>query len=250
MTGEPQPAALRELAVEAAGVGGRLCGSHFGAALRAESKSRAGDLVTAVDRAAEAAVRAALLGARPDDAILGEEQGLTPGRSGLVWVIDPLDGTTNYTRRIPFYATSVAVQRESDGQWLAGAVCAPSLSCTWSAASGLGATAEGEAGPRSLPLQIAPSSARLLGTGLSYDAGLRLQQIGRLGALMADYTDMRRIGAAALDLCLLAQGSFDAFIEDDLAVHDWAAGALIAEEAGAEVIRPTAAGGTVYARWR
>ncbi|CAA0129485.1 Inositol-1-monophosphatase [Mycolicibacterium vanbaalenii] len=242
-------AGLRELAVTAARYGAGVCLRRSTEGGDVVTKGAAGDLVTAVDRAAEEAVRQVLLDARPDDALLGEELPAHPGSSGLQWVIDPLDGTTNFTRRIPFYGTSVGV-RDGDGVWLAAAVCAPVLDTTWSAARGTGAQVETASGREDLPLALATSSASVLGTGLSYDATHRRRQLRELGWLMVDYTDMRRFGAAAIDLCLVAQGSLDAFVEDDLGVHDWAAGALIAEEAGAQVHRPTDRDATMSAHWR
>lgn len=246
----PPAEELRALAAGAAQAGADICLRRSGQPLVAETKSAAGDVVTAVDRDAEATVRAVIAAARPDDAIAGEELAPQPGAGGLEWVIDPLDGTANYTRRIPYYATSVAVRRVPDGRWLAGAVCAPALGSTWSAAAGAGARVATSGAIHPLPLQLPQTTARLLGTGLSYDAGRRRRQVRELGALLTDYTDMRRFGAAAVDLCLVAQGSLDAFVEDDLAVHDWAAGALIAEEAGAVVSRPDIGRDAMSAHWR
>ncbi|WP_422747541.1 inositol monophosphatase family protein [Mycobacterium sp. WMMD1722] len=245
----PAADALRAVAVSAAQAGADICLRRAGTPLAAQTKSAAGDVVTAVDREAEAAVRAVLTAARPGDAIVGEELAPWAGTSGFEWVVDPLDGTTNYTRRIPFFGTSVAVRSLSDGAWLAGAVCAPALATTWSAAAGHGARAATGGAITDLPLDLPSTSARLIGTGLSYDPGRRRRQVRELGALLTDYTDMRRLGAAALDLCLVAQGSLDAFVEDDLAVHDWAAGALIAQEAGAHVARPGAGSEAVSAHW-
>ncbi|MDO3402427.1 inositol monophosphatase family protein [Mycolicibacterium neoaurum] len=239
---------LRLLAIEAARRGAAVCMQHWGERVPIATKAAAGDVVTAVDTAAEQTVREILLAARPDDGVLGEELAEQLGTGPVQWVVDPLDGTTNYVRRLPFFGTSVAARSRVDGSWLAGAVCAPALGTTWSAAKGLGARLDSGNGEVSLPLPLMESSVRLLGTGLSYDPGHRRRQLRDLGAVMTEYTDMRRFGAAALDLCLLAQGSLDAFIEDDLAVHDWAAGALIAEEAGATVSR--AEDGGVSARRR
>ncbi|MCV7226854.1 inositol monophosphatase family protein [Mycolicibacterium komossense] len=238
---------LRRLAVEAARRGAAVCLQKLGESVDVATKSAPGDVVTAVDRAAEEVVRAVLLAARPHDSVLGEELAEHVGSGTLQWVVDPLDGTTNYTRRIPYFATSVGVRSISDGSWLAGAVSAPALGSTWSAAKGAGAQLESNGETVALPISLLQSTVRLVGTGLSYDPGHRRRQLRELNTLMAGYTDMRRFGAAAIDLCLLAQGSLDAFVEDDLAVHDWAAGALIAEEAGAEVMRDS---GAVSARWR
>jgi len=240
---------LRALAVAAAQRGGRVCLKWFGTPTEVATKGADGDVVTEVDRAAEEAVRAVVLEARPDDSLCGEELQPHTGSSALQWVVDPLDGTTNFVRRLAYFATSVAV-RDADGEWLAGAVCAPALGLTWSAAKGLGARLHSAGGSEALPLSLSPSSARVIGTGLSYDPARRREQIDRLATLMDGYTDLRRFGAAAIDLCLVAQQSLDAFVEDDLALHDWAAGALIAEEAGAHVTRPVGESGAVSARWQ
>ncbi len=239
---------LRLLAIEAARRGAAVCMQHWGEQVPIATKAAAGDVVTAVDTAAEQAVREVLLTARPEDGVLGEELAEQVGSGPVQWVVDPLDGTTNYVRRLPFFGTSVAARSRVDGSWLAGAVCAPALRSTWSAAKGLGAQLDSGGGDVRLPLPLMESTVRLLGTGLSYDPGHRRRQLRDLGAVMTGYTDMRRFGAAALDLCLVAQGSLDAFVEDDLAVHDWAAGALIAEEAGATVSRAEDGGVSAHRR--
>ncbi|TFV58951.1 inositol monophosphatase [Mycobacterium sp. PS03-16] len=241
---------LRELAVTAAQRGAYVCLRRSQESVTVETKSAAGDVVTPVDREAEEVVRAVLLTTRPGDAVVGEELAPHAGTSGLEWVIDPLDGTANFTRQVPYYGTSVAVRRRDDDVWLAGAVCAPAIGSTWSAAAGEGARVEAAGFTRTLPLPLPATSARLIGTGLSYDPDRRRRQIRELPALVADFTDMRRFGAAALDLCLVAQRSLDAFVEEDLDVHDWAAGALIAEEAGAAVHRPRPGHDAMSARWR
>lgn len=240
---------LRVLAIEAARRGAAVCLRQWGEPVEVHTKSAAGDVVTTVDRTAEEAVRAMLLDARPDDGVLGEELAEHVGPGPVQWVVDPLDGTTNYTRRIPYFATSVAARSTVDGGWLVGAVCAPALGIVWSAAKNFGALVDSGPGGQPLPLAMVQSSARLIGTGLSYDPSHRRRQVRELGALMTDYTDMRRFGAAAIDLCLVAQGSLDAFVEDDLAVHDWAAGALIAEEAGVRVSRPAGCDTVLSAFW-
>ncbi|ODR15997.1 inositol monophosphatase family protein [Mycolicibacterium porcinum] len=240
---------LRLLAVRAAQHGAAECLRQWGQSVEVATKSAAGDVVTAVDRAAEETVRAVLLGARPDDGVLGEELPEHAGAGPVQWVVDPLDGTTNYTRRIPFFGTSVAARSTLDGSWLAGAVCAPALGTTWSAAKGLGAQVDSAGDEVRLPLALMETSVRLVGTGLSYDPERRRRQLRELPDVVTGYTDMRRLGAAAVDLCLVAQGSLDAFVEDDLAVHDWAAGALIAEEAGAQVSRPEGRHTVVSATW-
>lgn len=220
----------------------------------AETKSSGSDWVTAFDLAAEEAVRAVIASDRPNDIVTGEEQGTTrvTDPSGFRWSIDPLDGTTNFIRDIVYYATSVAVA-DADGVWLAGVVSAPALSREYWAVRGGGAwrldvprSARGSAGgeepwPRRLegpaPGRAERGSA-LLATGFSYDADVRAEQAEFLPGLMDGFGDVRRLGSAALDLCLVADGTHDAYGERGLNEHDFAAGALIAEEAGCWVRRP------------
>ncbi|GAB4099146.1 inositol monophosphatase family protein [Sinomonas halotolerans] len=208
-----------------------------------ETKSSGSDWVTAFDLAAEKAVRRVLAEERPHDTVTGEEQGTTRTErpSGFRWSIDPLDGTTNFIRDIVYYGTSVAVA-DSDGRWLAGVVHAPALGREYWAVRGGGAWRSDRGGqPRRLegpvPGRDAEGSA-LLATGFSYDPAVRAEQAEAMAALMDGFGDMRRLGSAALDLCLVADGTHDAYGERGLNEHDFAAGALIAEEAGCWVRRP------------
>lgn len=262
MTGVGSETALVDVLLQVA-----LTAARSGAAELARSngklddtttKSSTGDLVTAADLAAERAVRAVIERERPSDDVIGEELGTSiggetnpeSGQSRLRWVIDPLDGTTNYVRGIPYWSTSVAVT-DSAGIPIAGVIVAPALHRAYYAGRGLGAWREdlstvvvdGEVGTLSslTPLSCSSppaNSALLLGTGLSYDSGRRTEQLRELTELLPLFTDIRRLGAAALDLCAVADGSLDAFIESDLAEYDFAAGALIASEAGAMVLGP------------
>jgi myo-inositol-1(or 4)-monophosphatase len=213
-----------------------------GQALEVEIKTSASDLVTQADRAAEAAVRRLLSQRRPHDGVLGEEAGLTRGTSGLTWVVDPLDGTTNYLHGIAYWATSVAVRRDDDGVVLAGAVYAPELGRLYRASTGLGAWLRFDDGRLRLLRRDhpVPDGRALVGTGLSYDAGRREAQGRRLLALLPHVGDVRQLGAASLGLCAVADGGLDAFVESDLAPYDFAAGALVAAEAGARVTGPRA----------
>ena len=214
----------------------------------AQTKSSGSDWVTDYDRRAEQAVREVVAGYRPSDEITGEEYGATrPAEpSGYRWSIDPLDGTTNFIRNIPFYATSVAAA-DDGGAWLAGVVHAPALGRIYYAAAGQGAWLE-TAGSRSRLTGPDPErKGRLLGTGFSYDAARRREQYAALPSLAAGSADTRRLGAAALDLCLVADGTLDDYLEQGLNEYDYAAGALIAEEAGVVVHRPGAPGGVMSA---
>jgi myo-inositol-1(or 4)-monophosphatase len=224
-----------------------LAGRHAGILAAAdgvqETKSSGSDWVTAFDVAAEKAVRDVLAAERPRDIITGEEHGTTlvADPSGFRWSIDPLDGTTNFIRDIVYYATSVAVA-DSNGHWLAGVVNAPALGREYWAVRGGGAfRADRDGEPRLLdgptPGRAGAGSA-LLATGFSYDPDVRAEQAVFLAGLMDGFGDMRRLGSAALDLCLVADGTHDAYGERGLNEHDFAAGALIAEEAGCWVRRP------------
>ncbi|WP_026541432.1 inositol monophosphatase family protein [Paenarthrobacter nicotinovorans] len=210
-----------------------------GDGLETSNKGEAGDWVTAFDVAAENAVRAAILAERPDDTITGEEHGTTrPEKpSGYRWSIDPLDGTTNFIRNIAYYATSVAVA-DSDGVWLAGVVHAPALGRVYSAGRGLGAWLETGGESIRLAGPVPGRTGLILATGFSYDPATRASQSAGLAELMEGFADVRRLGSAALDLCLVADGTFDAYGERGLNEHDFSAGALVAEEAGCWVRRP------------
>lgn len=246
--------ARRAAAAGAAVLAGRADGVLTSAEGAAETKSSGSDWVTEFDVAAERAVRSVLAAERPNDIVTGEEQGTSrvAEPSGFRWSIDPLDGTTNFIRDIVYYATSVAVADE-DGQWLAGVVNAPALGREYWAVRGGGAwrldAARGRAGdeghregwPRRLDGPTpgrADDGSAILATGFSYEPAIRAEQAVALTGLMDGFGDMRRLGSAALDLCLVADGTHDAYGERGLNEHDFAAGALIAEEAGCWVRRP------------
>jgi myo-inositol-1(or 4)-monophosphatase len=237
--GQESPAALLEVAQRAAAAGARILAGRNAEALHASNKGDAGDWVTAFDVAAENAVRDVIAAARPGDSITGEEYGTTrPGNpTGYRWSIDPLDGTTNFIRNIVYYGTSVAVA-DADGAWLAGVVNAPALGRIYYAARGEGAWLE-EAGTLTrLEGPVPGRTGQILATGFSYDPGVRSEQATQLAELLDGFADVRRLGSAALDLCMVADGTHDAFGERGLNEHDFSAGALIAEEAGCWVRRP------------
>lgn len=194
------------------------------------TKSSRTDLVSEADRAAERAILDLLRAQRPDDAVLAEEGGATHGATGLRWVVDPLDGTINFLWGIPHWAVSVAVEDE----WgpLVGVVVDPNRDETFTAVRGRGA----RLGDRTLAVNRPPSLAEaLIGTGFNYRAQERLRQADRLPDTLASVRDIRRFGAAALDLAWVAAGRLDGFFERGVERWDWAAGALLVREAGGDV---------------
>ncbi|GAB09357.1 inositol monophosphatase SuhB [Gordonia araii NBRC 100433] len=218
----------------------------FGAAAPSEdadvvrTKSAPTDPVTIADTEAEAVIRAELARLRPDDAILGEEGGgAREVPTGVRWVVDPIDGTVNFLYGIPAYAVSVAAQL--DGRSIAGAVVDVARGATYHAALGGGAFRTDASGAVRLSASAAREPAlALVATGFAYAADRRREQAAILSELLPRVRDIRRIGAAAIDLCLVAEGAVDAHYEHGLSPWDWAAGALIAAEAGAVVATPSA----------
>jgi len=211
-----------------------------GAAGSVATKSTPTDVVTASDTAVETLVCERLAELRPGDPVVGEEHGGAAGvdPDRVVWVVDPIDGTVNFLYGLPWYAISVAATR--GGVSLAGAVVEPDSGRLWSAAAGLGATCEG----RTLAVSgVTDVALSLLGTGFAYDAGRRARQAALVAELLPRVRDVRRSGSAALDLCAVAAGWTDAYLEHGCNWWDWAAAALVAREAGAVVRTPPAGTG-------
>ncbi|HSH23168.1 MAG TPA: inositol monophosphatase family protein [Acidimicrobiales bacterium] len=195
-----------------------------------DTKTSGTDMVSDVDRASERLIVEALRAARPGDSVVGEEGGAHEGTSGVRWVIDPLDGTTNYLYRLPAFTVSIAA--EIDGRREVGVVADPVHAETFAARRGGGATCNGSPIGCSTKNEL---TTALVGTGFSYDAERRRHQAGVLTVVLPRVRDIRRAGAASLDLCWVACGRLDAFYEQGLQPWDFAAGALIASEAGATV---------------
>jgi myo-inositol-1(or 4)-monophosphatase len=211
--------------------GALLLERYRGPASGLSEKSSRTDMVSDADRDAEALIRELLAAERPEDGLLGEEGSQAEGATGRRWVVDPLDGTTNYLYRFPAWAVSVALE-DGDGS-LVGVVHDPLHGETYTAARGEGALVNGEG--------IAVSGAEdlgtaLIGTGFGYDADRRAMQAEVLQRVLPQVRDVRRAGAAALDLCMVACGRLDGYYERGLNSWDWAAGSLIASEAGAAVL--------------
>jgi myo-inositol-1(or 4)-monophosphatase len=194
----------------------------------ADTKSSSVDVVTEADRAAEQLIYARLTKARPGDGFLGEEGASAESTTGVTWVVDPIDGTVNFLYGIPQYAVSIAARR--DDVVVAGVVVNVSTGEVFAATRGGGATLDGR------PLRVrdaVPLEQRLVATGFSYLAEVRTLQAAAVARMLASVRDIRRLGSAALDLCALAAGRFDGYVEEGLNPWDVAAGGLVAEEAGA-----------------
>ena len=236
---EVSPARLLELAVSAAREAGDLLAVSDGQVAVAATKSSPTDVVTEMDRRSEELITRRLLTVRPGDVVLGEEGGQSGDAAGenvVRWVIDPLDGTVNYLYGLPDWAVSIAA--EVAGQIVAGVVHLPRRGETFTATLHGGAwLADGQGGA---PVRLqarpgAPLSEALVGTGFGYLAARRKVQGEVVAALLPWVRDIRRAGSASVDLCSVAAGRLDAYYERGLNYWDYAAGALIAAEAGAVV---------------
>ncbi len=201
------------------------------------TKSTPTDPVTLADTETEQLVRDRLALLRPGDGILGEEGGDLMSAGAVRWVVDPIDGTVNFLYGIPAYAVSLAAQ--VDGVSVAGAVADVAGGRIYSAAAGFGAHVSAAGRRRRLRCNTVDElSLALVGTGFGYSPSRRAAQAALLAQLLPSVRDVRRLGSAALDLCMVAAGRLDAHYEHGLHEWDWAAGALIAAEAGAHVLLP------------
>ncbi|MEU7019438.1 inositol monophosphatase family protein [Streptomyces sp. NPDC046203] len=226
---DPLLSELLDLALEA--------GRRAGALLRdgrpddltvARTKTSAIDVVTEMDIAAEKLITGFLAEHRPEDGVLGEEGASTPGTSGIRWIVDPLDGTVNYLYGLPTWAVSIAAER--DGETLVGVVEVPLRRETFHAVRGGGAWL----GERRLAVRPSPELGQaLVATGFGYLQERRAHQADVAQRLIPLVRDIRRAGSAAIDLCDVAAGRLDAYYERGLNPWDYAAGDLIAREAGA-----------------
>jgi myo-inositol-1(or 4)-monophosphatase len=233
------PEELLDLALDVARAAGTLVrdrrqrGVHVAA-----TKSSATDVVTDADRDSEALIRERILRARPDDAILGEEGSDRPGTSGVRWVVDPIDGTVNYFLGLAQYAVSIGV--EVDGEVQVGVVVNAATGEEFTAVRGRGAFRGGQRlavrEPRALDRAV-------ISTGFNYELPVRRVQAAAVAELVVRVADIRRFGSCALDLCALAAGQSDGYVEEGCLPWDHAAGGLIAREAGAVVEVLTGAAG-------
>jgi len=234
------PLALLAVAEEAARRAGDLVRASGPGRIAVEAtKSSPTDVVTAADRATEDLLRSVLAQRRPDDGVLGEEEGWVPGASGLTWVVDPIDGTVNYLYGIPAFAVSVAVvsgRPDVVGGWetVAGCVYDVPSGETFTAARGRGAWLDGRPLPSS-PRPVPSMDQALVATGFGYRAERRRSQARVLLDLLPRVRDVRRVGCSALDLCGVAAGRYDAYYERGLHAWDFAAALLVATETGVTV---------------
>lgn len=235
---------LLTVALKAAHVGADIiAGYRKQSTLTFDTKGDINNFVTEADLASERAVRDVIRSNRPNDTITGEEYAADNRQGAQVrWSIDPLDGTINYMRRMPFYACSVGAQDITTGEWVAGAVVAPELNTVWYAAKGQGSFVQRNGQTTKLTGPPAERKSRIMATGFSYSPDIRPSQLAEVTKLMVGFQDLRRNGAAAIDMCHVAEGVLDAYFERDIKEYDWAAAALIAEEAGVPVIRPNVVG--------
>jgi myo-inositol-1(or 4)-monophosphatase len=236
-------AALADLALDVAREAAALVRDRATRAVTvAATKTSAIDVVTEADRASEALIRERIGAARPDDAFLGEEGDDVAGTSGVRWIVDPIDGTVNFLYGIPQYAVSVAA--EVDGEVVVGVVLDVAKRVEYVARPGadgrLVALRDG------VPIAVrapAPLEQRLVATGFSYLAETRAHQAAAVARLLPRVRDIRRLGSCALDLCHVAEGLVDGYVEEGVQLWDHAAGALIARAAGASTELGVGAGG-------
>jgi myo-inositol-1(or 4)-monophosphatase len=205
----------------------------------AATKSSPIDIVTEADRASEALIQHRLLDARPGDGFLGEEGGSSGSTSGVTWVVDPIDGTVNFLYGIPHYSVSIAARLHD--AVVAGVVVNVASGECFTATRGGGSFLDGV---RLSVRAVVPLSQRLVATGFNYVTSVRTAQAAAAARMLPEVRDIRRLGSAALDLCAVAAGRVDAYVEEGLHPWDLAAGGLVATEAGARLeVRPGAGGG-------
>ncbi|WP_299090544.1 inositol monophosphatase family protein [uncultured Microbacterium sp.] len=198
----------------------------------AASKSSLADIVTEADREVEALIRERLIRARPKDGFFGEESGAARGTSGITWIVDPIDGTVNYSYGIPHYAVSIAAVtgEPTPDAWMpeVGVVHNPATGETFTGARGEGAWL----GSTRLHVSTPSPAGALLATGFGYDPAQHEGDLTRVRAVMPFARDLRRAGAASLDLAYVAAGRLDGYFEKNLHPWDHAAGGLLVTEAG------------------
>jgi myo-inositol-1(or 4)-monophosphatase len=229
----PSAAELENTAVSVARIAAAQVAAHFGNASAIATKSSDTDVVTQTDVDTETLIRRLLEEATPGCGFVGEEGGGTGADRRLQWIIDPLDGTVNFLYAVPIFSVSIAAA--VDGEFVAGAVVDAMRAEVFSAHVGGGARRDGV---RITTSTCSSLPQALIGTGFSYTPRLRAIQGDIIRGMLPSVRDIRCFGSAALNLCWVAMGRTDGYFERDIKVWDWAAGAIIAAEAGAEVEFP------------
>lgn len=231
MTDSLDVGVLRDVAVDLAREAGDMAmrGRRSGP-VTASTKSSSIDVVTEFDTASERLITDGLTSRRPHDGVVGEEGAEVHTTSGIVWHIDPIDGTTNFFFDIPLWAVSIGAV--DDKGPVAGAVYIPGLGEMFSAARGKGAWVNDQP---IRPRENSRISDALVATGFSYQIAQRPRHTHRVATMLNEVRDIRRLGAAAIDLCFVAAGRYDAYFEEGLNSWDLVAGQIIATEAGAIV---------------
>ena len=220
---------LKDIAVEIAKSAGALL-MQRPEQLDISTKSSDIDIVTQMDRASERFIVDAILKARPDDGIIGEEGADRPSKSGYTWVIDPIDGTVNYLYNMAGWSVSIAV-KDQNGT-VVGVVYSPTIDSLYTATRGGGAFLNGSKISCNDPIEL---NRALIATGFAYRSELRKEQVVQFNDLILKIRDYRRNGSAAIDICHVASGQVDGYYEMGLLEWDRAAAELIASEAGAKI---------------
>lgn len=226
---------LEALAVDVAGLAAELVRTRFGDARATRTKSTLTDVVTDTDLEAEELIRRELTTRSPGSTIVGEEFDDQLGDNDVGWIVDPIDGTVNFLYELPVVSVSIAATQQ--GTVVAGAVTDVVLNETFSAAAGDGARCDGSPIVASTADDLATS---LVGTGFAYDADRRANEAEIFSRILPEARDIRCFGSAALHLCWVGCGRLDAYYQQGLKIYDYAAGALVAAEAGAFVEAPAA----------
>lgn len=224
---------LARVAVQVARLGAEFVRQSHGEAVAAGTKSTPTDVVTETDLAAETLIRDELESRCPGSSIVGEEYDDTVGVNSVRWIVDPIDGTVNFLYGLPVVSVSIAA--EVNGQVVAGAVADVLGGHVFSAVLDRGAVRDGVALAVNRPAVLAEA---LIGTGFAYDSATRAEQADVLTRLLPACRDIRCMGSAALNLCWVGAGLIDGYFERNIKLHDYAAGALVATQAGAVVRLP------------
>lgn len=240
------PQDLAELGTAVAREAAALIGEYAARGVDvAATKSSDVDIVTIADQAAEHLIRERLLAARPQDSVLGEEGDDVVGSTGVRWIVDPIDGTVNFLYGLLEFAVSIAA--EVDGEVVAGVVLDAAKGRAYQAYVDPALPGGGSATRDGAPLAVrgpAPLGQRLIATGFSYSAEKRAVQAAATARLLPHVRDIRRHGSCALELCHVAEGSLDGYVEEGVNLWDYAAGGLVARMAGARLVVLPGAGGT------